>query len=132
MRFFFDEDVGTGVPQALRRVGISCEWVAKRFRNKGGVGRGTPDELWIPYAGRRGMLVFSCNKAILETEAQLDLWLKHEVGGVFLTTGQERKDDVLLLILKRMAWFKEIHESSTRPFAFTTTIHGKWRQVKLD
>lgn len=127
MRFFFDEDTGRGVPDALRAVGIDCEYVSKRFR----IETGTPDEIWIPYAGKKGLLVFSCNKAILDAEAQRQLWVDNEVGGVFLTTGQEKKADVLLLILRRLQWFRDIHEKTPRPFAYTTTIHGRWRRLQL-
>ena len=127
MRFFFDEDTGRGVPEALRAVGIGCEYVSKKFP----VVKGTPDELWIPYAGRKGLLVFSCNKAILTAEAQRQLWIDHKVGGVFLTSGQERKADVLLLILRRLQWLQEIDEKTPRPFAYMTTIQGRWRRETL-
>ncbi len=131
MRLFFDEDTGRGVPEALRAVGIACEYVSKKFLTKGGIAKGTPDELWIPYAGRKGLLVFSCNKNILKAEAQRQLWIDNKVGGVFLTSGQEKKADMLLLILKRMLWLKEIDEGTARPFAYTTTIHGRWRLEEL-
>ena len=127
MKLFFDEDTGRGVLDALRAVGISCEYVSSKFE----IAKGTPDELWIPYAGRAGLLVFSCNKAILEAEAQRELWIENRVGGVFLTSGQERKVDVLLLILRRMPWLVEVDEHTPRPFAYTITIHGKWRLQTL-
>ena len=127
MKLFFDEDIGTGVPKALRSVGIKCDWIGKRQRPA--TRKGTPDEVWIPHAGRRGLLVFSCNKNILESEAQRELWIEHKVGGVFLTTGQEKKADVLLLILRRMMWLEDIHVNTPRPFAYTTTIRGNWKRV---
>ncbi len=130
MKLFFDEDVGTGVPKALRNVGFNCEWVAKRFQKKGIV-KGTPDEVWIPYAGRKGLLVFSGNRQILESEAQRQLWIDNKVGGVFLTSGQEKKADMLLLLLRRMAWLEDIHANTRRPFAYTTTIQGRWDVIKL-
>ncbi len=127
MRLFFDEDTGRGVPDALHAVGIDCEYVSKKFR----IEKGTPDELWIPYAGQKGLLVFSCNKGILAAEAQRQLWIENNVGGVFLTTGQERKADVLLLVLRRLSWLQDIHEKTRRPFAYTTTIQGRWKLWKL-
>lgn len=127
MRLFFDEDTGQGVPRALRAVGIRCDWVSKKSK----IGKGTPDEIWIPQAGKRGLLVFSCNKAILEAEAQRELWIENKVGGVFLTSGQEKKADMLLLILRRMLWLREIDEQTPRPFAYLTNIHGRWTKVNL-
>lgn len=111
----------------MNAVGIACEYVSKKFR----IEKGTPDEVWIPYAGQKGLLVFSCNKGILDAEAQRQMWIDNAVGGVFLTTGQERKADVLLLILRRLPWFREIHEEATRPFAYTTTIQGRWKRLKF-
>ena len=127
MRLFFDEDTGRGVPDALRAVDIACEYVSSAFK----IALGTPDEIWIPYAGKKGLLVFSCNKGILEAEAQRELWIHHEVGGVFLTSGQEKKADVLLLILRRLEWLRDIDEQTPRPFAYTTTIHGRWKRESL-
>jgi hypothetical protein len=127
VRLFFDEDTGRGVPDALYAVGIRCEYVSRKFP----IVKGTPDELWIPYAGKTGLLVFSCNKGILEAEAQRELWIENDVGGVFLTSGQDRKVDILLLVLRRMDWLREIDEHTARPFAYMITIHGKWRRYKL-
>ena len=127
MRLFFDEDTGRGVPDALRAVGIVCEYVSSEFA----IAKGTPDEVWIPYAGKKGLLVFSCNKGIMEAEAQRELWIAHKVGGVFLTSGQEKKADVLLLILRRLEWLRDIDEQTPRPFAYTTTIHGRWKREAL-
>ncbi len=129
MRLFFDEDTGRGVPDALRAVGVQCEYVSNRFAKRGGVPLETPDELWIPYAGRKRLLVFSCNKAILDAEAQRNLLISEKVGAVFLTSGQEKKIDLLLLVLKKLDWLSEIDEATPRPFAYTITIHGNWRRV---
>jgi hypothetical protein len=127
VKLFFDEDTGGGVPNALRAVGISCEYVSSRFSIK----KGTPDEIWIPYAGEHRLLVFSCNKAILEAEAQRKLWIESNVGGVFLTSGQERRIDVLMLILRRLEWLREIDKQAVRPFAYMMDIRGKRRKEPL-
>lgn len=126
MKFWFDEDIGRGVPDALTAVGIDCEYVSNRHTIK----KGTPDEDWLPFVGKEQLLVVSCNREILRAEAQRNLWIQHGVGGVFLTTGQERKRDVLLLILRRYEWFEQI-DAAKRPFAYTTTITGRWKAVEL-
>ena len=126
MKLWFDEDIGRGVPDALLAVDVDCEYVSNRYPIK----KGTPDEDWIPYVGTEKLLVVSCNREILRAEAQRNLWIQHEVGGVFLTTGQERKRDVLLLILRRYDWFEQI-DAVKRPFAFTTTVNGRWQSVEL-
>ena len=127
MRLFFDEDTGRGVPDALRAIGVECEYVSKKFFYKGGIAKQTPDELWIPYAGRKEMLVFSCNKEILRAEAQRKLWIAENVGGVFLTSGQENNIGVLMLVLRRLEWLKEVDRKTRRPFAYMMGISGKWK-----
>lgn len=133
MKLFFDADVGTGVPKALREVDINCAYMVKRYKKRKSrpsyVGTHTPDEVWIPDAGRNNMLVISCNKAILETEAQRDLWIEYKVGGVFLTSGQEDKVKVLRLILQKLEWLELAHTTTERPFAYTMTIRGHAKQV---
>ncbi len=118
------------MPEALRAVGLKADYVSNKFRGRGIV-KGTRDELWLPYVGRSGMLLFSCNKAILETEAELEIYMRENVGGVFLTTGRERKVDVLLLLLKRWSWLEEVNRETSRPFAYMVTISGRWRKRAL-
>ena len=69
--------------------------------------------------------MFSCNKAILEAEAQRDLWIREKVGGVFLTTGRERKREVMQLILRKWDWLETIHRYEARPFAYLMTLSGE-------
>lgn len=123
MRLFFDEDAGGSIPRALHQLGIRCAYVGPK-----GIPKGTLDETWIPIAGQRRYLVFSCNTAILDAEAQRELWIKHNVGGVFLKTGQERRIDVMILILKKLEWLRQIDKQTPRPFAYTLTINGKWHR----
>ena len=127
MKLFFDEDTGKGVPTALRAVGIRADYVGNRRRFR----LGTADEIWLPVAGREQWLVVSCNKAILNAEAQREIFIREKVGAVFLTSGQERKIELLKLILRKLEWLERIDEEETRPFAFEMTIGGKIRRSPL-
>ena len=128
MKLFFDEDVGKGIPRALHRVGASDVDNIGKGRH---IGRGTPDEDWLPYAGRTGLLVFSFNTGILAAQAQRELLIRERVGAVFLTTGQERAFDVLRLILNQWAWLETIDAGTARPFAYLLTMRGKKTVVNL-
>jgi len=124
VKIFFDEDCGRAVPDALGRVGISVDYVGKKSRGRG-VRIGAKDPEWIERAGRLKHLVFSCNKAILTNEAERALIVKHKVGIVLLSSGQERKVDFLRLILNNLDWLNWIDENLSRPFAFRITITGR-------
>ena len=129
MRLFFDEDVGRGIPGALRAVGVrDVDYIGKDRR----IGKGTRDEDWIPYAGQRGALVFSFNTGILYAEAQRSLLVSERVGAVFLTTGQARSVDVLRLLLNQWAWLETIDVGTPRPFAYLLTLSGRKTPVDLN
>ena len=128
MKLFFDEDVGKGIPEALRLVGVrDVDFIGKGRR----VGKGTRDEDWLPYAGRQGALVFSFNTGILVAEGQRELVISERVGIVFLTSGQELARDVLRLILNQWSWLETIDASTTRPFAYLLTMTAKKTLVDL-
>jgi hypothetical protein len=96
VKLFFDEDVGRGVPDALRAINAcdTVSYVRHTFRSQIQAGRfpdGVKDEDWIPFAGRGGWLVVSCNTRILDAEAQRNLWIAEGVGGIFLTSGPRKE-----------------------------------------
>lgn len=92
-----DEDVGTGIPHALRDVGL--EALAIHGIRMGGA----PDVEWLRIAGNNGWLVFSHNKKMLAVLHEKQAILDYHVGIVFLTTGEENTVNQLRLILNRWA-----------------------------
>jgi hypothetical protein len=129
VKLFFDEDVGKGIPEALRLVGIrDVEYIGRDPR----LGKGTSDETWLPFVGQQGHLVFSFNTGILYAEAQRSLLISQRVGAVFLTTGRARSVDVLRLILNEWGWLETIDVSTPRPFAYLLTLSGHKTLVDLE
>ena len=79
--------------------------IRRRFKT------GTQDEIWLPVAGRERWLVFSCNKAILTVTKLSARYLSGRRSvAVFLTTGQEKKLEILKLILRKWSWLEAIDE----------------------
>ncbi len=109
MRLLCDEDVGTGVPVALRKVG--CDATSMRTRQW----QGRPDTDWLPDAGAWGYLVFSLNKGMLLIPEERDAIIRNQVGIVYLTSGQVPIRQMLLLLLKRWEWLEEI-DQQPKPF----------------
>lgn len=110
MNLFFDEDMGKGIPEALRAVGLRNVHYLRHYYRRRLRGGGSPiqDEEWIPLVGRSGWLAFSSNLGILAAEGQRELLISENVGVVFLTTGKEKSPDVLKLILNRWEWLQAI------------------------
>ena len=58
MRLFFDENIGRGVPEALRLVGIAdIDYVTHMFRDEFENGQGVTDEEWIPRIGSHWLVI---------------------------------------------------------------------------
>ena len=135
MRLFVDEDFGRGIPEALRALKIcrTVQHVRRVFKKRikrGEFPDGVKDEDWIPFAGRGGWLVLSSDTGILDADTQRELWISENVGGVFLTTGQENRVKVMQLLLRKWDWLETIDKKQQRPFAYLMPISG--RGIRLD
>lgn len=124
-----DEDIGTGVPNALHAVGYDAHSMV-------GMGwQGRPDVEWLALAGQAGMLVLSCNKKMLLVPTERQAIVSNNVGIVFLTTGEERPARVLLTLLRRWEALEEIDSATPRPFARFLSPNGRisdsYRGVRL-
>ena len=114
-----DEDIGTGVPDALHAVGYDVHSMV-------GMGwKGRPDVEWLALAGNAGMLVLSCNKKMLTVPSEWQAIIDNEVGIVFLTTGEERPARVLLSLLRKWNALELLDSTEPRPFAKFLSPNGK-------
>ena len=111
MKLLCDEDVGTGVPNALNLVGYDA--VSLNGMTWGGL----PDEYWLTKAGQLEWLVLSCNKKMLKVAAERATIIRERVGVVFLTSGQEHPATVLLRLLRKWSDLELLWNTTPRPFA---------------
>ena len=114
-----DEDIGTGVPDALHAVGYDAHSMV-------GMGwQGRPDVGWLALAGQAGMLVLSCNKKMLAVPSERQAIIDNKVGIVFQTTGEERPARVLLTLLRKWADLELLDSTEPRPFARFLSPNGR-------
>ncbi len=106
-----DEDIGTGVPNALTAVGYDARSLI------GMSWGGLPDQFWLTKAGQLGLLVLSCNKKMLKVAEERDTIIRENVGIVFLTSGEEHPPKVLLSLLKRWSDIELLWDTTPKPFA---------------
>jgi hypothetical protein len=123
----FDEDLGTRVPDALRLVGYRR---VISMKTQGWLSRDDVD--WLTIAGRRGWIIFSNNKRMLTVPEEEQTIIREKVGIVFLTSGYEHVDKVLLLMLKKWTWFQHIDKNDNRPFVYMLSPRGKHIPKQLD
>lgn len=114
-----DENIGTGVPQALTLVGYD----ARSFVNLGWAGK--PDMQWLSWLGECKWLLLSCNKKMLLVPDERAAIIQHRIGIVFLTSGQEYPHKVLELLLRKMHVLELLWNHTERPFARFLSIDGR-------
>lgn len=113
------EDIGTGVPSALRLVGLNTMSLVQ----KGWMSR--PDIEWLSVAGQRRWLVFSNNFRMLRSPSEREVIIRDEVGIVFLTSGDDQVHRVLWLLLVKWRWLELIDRSTPRPFVYFLSPRGR-------
>lgn len=114
-----DEDFGSGVPTALSAIGYDARSLAQMGW------RGQPDVAWLARAGDLGMLVLSCNEKILLVPSARRTIIDAGVGIVFLTTGEERPERVLLTLIRKWDALETLDSTEPRPFARFLSPNGK-------
>ena len=119
MRLLCDEDIGTGVPNALKAVGYDAQALVQLRWG------GRPDVEWLAWAGSARMLALSCNKKMLLVPSERQAIISANVGIVFLTTSEERPAQVLLTLLRRWDALEKLDSITPRPFARFLSPNGR-------
>lgn len=128
MKLFFDENIGSTVPDALRHVGAPAQDIA-RPRKGGVVGLGATDIEWVRHVGANGYLGLTEDLKILQSPAVIQEARRWGAGLIFLPTGQWQRWQVLRLLLWRWEWLQTVDASVSRPFAFRWDRHGRARRI---
>lgn len=132
MRLYFDEDIGKGIPEALRGVGFTDIVYPGRYhrpgKTPGRIDRGFKDSQWIPAVGSDGYLAVSYNYRMLDVDLERQLLKTNGVGIVFVMDGQEYGLNVLRLILRKWAWLEGLYDTELRPFAYLLRMSGHTRR----
>ncbi len=130
MILFCDEDLGLGVPKALRLVGLPVQDVITRYKPEKR-GKSVTDVFWLTDVGRHGWLALSCNKDMLNVQFERETIERENVGIVYLTNGQENSVDVLRLVLNKWSWLEAINDTAIRPFVYTISIKGRATELPI-
>ena len=131
MKLFFDRDVGTGVPQALRLVDYAeVHWADRVYEHREHRSAYVSDVEWLELAGQREWLAVSENTRILQQPQERAAIIDHKVGLVLLNAATERAEEVLAFLLRRKAWLQAVSQEP-RPFVYKTSLRGQARRMPL-
>jgi hypothetical protein len=123
---YFDENMGSRIPAALKTLGLKViPGVKKRY------GGGQDDIDYLKRAGQKRWLAISANKHMLDVKEERNTIISERVSIVFVTEGQMRRPKLMLLLLKKWDWFEVIDKEEQRPFAFYLYPSGKIRKIEL-
>ena len=124
---YFDENMGDRIPKALKILGLRVvPGTSKRY------GVGQSDIEYLKRASSKGWLAISANKHMLDVREERETIIVGGVGIVFITNGQMRRPDLMLLLLKKWAWFETIDREEPRPFAYYLYPSGRIRKINLN
>lgn len=87
MKFLFDNDLPHPIARALRILGQPVQHV----RDIPDLGPGSPDDLNLDYAGRRGFYLVTKDKAIKRTPQFRAIITEAKIGAFFVSTGKARQ-----------------------------------------
>lgn len=123
---YFDENMGSKVPSALKTLGLRViPGVKKQY------GGGQNDIQYLTRAGQKGWLAISANKDMLNVKDEKDTIIAEKVGIVFITDGQMKRPELMLLLLKKWDWLETIDKDEQRPFAFFLYPAGRAKKKEL-
>ena len=119
MKLYCDENVGTGVPNALEAVGLDAHSsVSAGFR-------GQTDLQWLEIAGRAGWLVITRDLRMFKNPEERRAIEDYLVGIVCFTNGQLRPRDMLRLLLNKWDTLERLDRDVPRPFARFLSSNGR-------
>jgi hypothetical protein len=127
-RFFVDEtDLALGIALAAARSDVVHPGHTKLPE----VPRQTPDELWLPVIGSKGLVVFTRDQKIRRRPIERRAWHHHGVRGFVLTgkTSQSTWDSMRIIVRKWGEIEAMIEERPSGPWMVSLT--GGMREIEL-
>jgi predicted nuclease of predicted toxin-antitoxin system len=124
VKFLFDNDLPHPIASALRILQKPVQHV----RDISDLGAGSPDDLILDYAGSRGFVLVTRDKAIRRTPQYRTIIAKHRVGVVLISAGKAKQLDAWNLAkLVIRAWDNiESHTAARRaPFFALVQLNGR-------
>jgi len=129
VKFLFDNDLPHPIASALRILQKPVQHV----RDISDLGASSPDDLNLNYAGRRGFILVTRDKAIRRTPHYRAIISKERVGVVLISAGKAKQLDgwgLAKLIIR--AWDDIESHTATRRAPFFALVQANGRVISLE
>lgn len=118
MTFFFDNTMSPRIVTGLRAFGEGVLHLTEKFP------AATPDEEWLPYVGKKGMILITHDDRIRRRPAELRAFQRHKVGAFILVGKNLRQWQIIVQVIRNWEKIKELAEKTPKPFAFRVRSTG--------
>ncbi len=120
---FIDRSVPRGVADAVKMIREDVLWLEDEFAHD------VPDQEWLAVTGEREWLIITHDKKIRTRPGERRAIMEHGVGCFILTYKQDlKKEEILALISENLGEMERRFESTPRPFIYTVSKNGEFRE----
>lgn len=121
---FVDESLDSlTVVEALRAAGATVERLTDRFP------KGTPDEIWLAYAGSRNCIVLTRDKRIRYRQLERLALTEAKVRAFVFTGGNVTMKDTASILVKSLPHIDRLCKTQSGPFIYHIGLAGKPHRV---
>ena len=120
---FIDRSIPRGVAEAVKRMREDVIWLEDKFPHD------VPDEEWLAVAGQKGWLAITHDRRIRTRPGERRAIMENGVGCFIMTYRQDlKKEEIFALISSTLEEMERRFEATPRPFIYTVSKNGEFRE----
>ena len=127
MILFFDKNIGTTIPKALKKLKppFQVEYHQIHFPKE------ELDDKWLPIVGKNNWTVIGHDRKFHERENELEAIQKYNIGCFYLWGAEATKWEKMKVFFKACEKIIQMDASTPRPFVYSIQKNGNLKQIKL-
>jgi len=121
---FVDGSMPRSVADELKRVGKDAKWKGELF-----VELSTKDPIWLRETGINSWLVLTRDRRIRSRPGEREAIMTHRVGCFIFTYKNDlKRHEIVQMILANIEQIEEKFNTTPRPFIYTVSKDGEFRE----
>jgi hypothetical protein len=127
MILFFDKNIGTAIPKALKTIKppFEVEYHEEHFA------KDEDDDRWLPIVGTNKWTVIGHDRKFHKNQSELDAIRKYKIGCFYLWGAEATKWEKVKVFIKACDRIITTEASTRRPFIFLVKKTGTLKRIKL-